>query len=46
MIPGNKSKYVLLEVNKMVRDLLQGKTPIDDHLVEVERGILETFELT
>ena len=30
----------------MVRGVLQGKNPIDNHLTEVERGMLEAFELT
>ena len=30
----------------MVRGVLQGITPIDNHLEEVERGMLEAFELT
>ena len=42
----NKSNYGLLGGNKMVRGVLQGITPIDNHLTEVERGMLEAFELT
>ena len=30
----------------MARDLLQGRTPINNHLTEVERLMFEAFELT
>ena len=30
----------------MFRDVLQGITPIDKHLIKLEIGVIESFELT
>ena len=46
VIPGNKSKYVLLGGNKMVRNVLQGMIPIYEPLIGVKREILGYFKLT
>ena len=46
MTPGDKPKYELLGVNKMVRKMFQKKILIDELLMEVEKYMLEIFKLT